>query len=683
MVTDELKIILSVTGQTQAVNRINKVNQSVVKLDNGIGKLASSLAKLVSAGMILKFSKQCVEAAASLQRVSNVMNITFGSTAEQLNTWVKEQAANFGLSETAAKKYLGTFGNLANQFGYTSDQAAKMGVELTKITSDVAAFYGITTDAAAQKLQGVFTGRTVGMKELGVVMNDAILNEYLLQKGVNKTVKELSAQDKVTLRYMYTMERLQRTSGYFQKSTGGWAHAVRDFKNGLEELKVKIGNELLPVAVYVVNTLAKGIQIVGPAVVKVAQTVRLYTEAWKNASGVIKGYAKIAAAAIGVAVIVPKIIGAISTAVELLTVKTLTLKTAISGIAGLIGIIFSVLAFKELSKEVEKLKTEQATKKFEDLAGGMLDTSDAVEDLSDAVDDLGDSTKGMDLFLASFDEVNKVGGSSSLMSGLVNDDDIANILAATAGLDDLQSALDGLDMNVETPESPIFSVEWWEEKKQAVKDFFSALWQRIQNTAWFKFFERIGAAINDFVEEKLKPVIHKVGDFLRSVGSKIGQIIDKIALFAEAWVYAWGQVGAAIADVIEKLKEFIQKREEAGEGYWDRSHDSEGNATTVTAKIMDKIIGADKYAAGGVPSKGSLFIAGESGPELIGNFGGTQTKVINQSQLFSGSMQQQQPVINFTPTIMIDGRKITAIVVDNMRETTVSSGMSPVIELGG
>lgn len=89
MVTDELKIILSVTGQSAAVNHLDRVHKSVIKLDSGVGKLASSLAKLVSAGMILKFSKQCVEAAASLQRVSNVMNITFGSAAEQLNTWVK------------------------------------------------------------------------------------------------------------------------------------------------------------------------------------------------------------------------------------------------------------------------------------------------------------------------------------------------------------------------------------------------------------------------------------------------------------------------------------------------------------------------------------------------------------------------------------------------------------------
>ncbi len=681
MVTDELKIILSVTGQSAAVNHLDRVHKSVIKLDSGVGKLASSLAKLVSVGAILKFSKQCVQAAADLQRVSNVMNITFGSTAEKLNTWVKEQAAAFGLTETAAKKYLGVFGNLANQFGYTAEQAATMGVELTKISSDVAAFYGITTDQAFTKLQGIFTGRATGMKELGIVLNDAQLNAFLLQKGINKTVKELSAQDKVTLRYMYTMEKLNHTQGFFQKSTGGWAHSLRDLKINIENLKVSVGKELLPVAVYTVSAIAKGVQAVAPAVVKVAQTVRLYTEAWKNASTVAKGYVKIALGAVGVMLIAPKIISVISTAIELLTAKTLTLGTAIKGIAGLVGIIFTILAFKELNKEVQKLKEQDTNKKMEDLTGGMLDASEAVEDLSDSVSDLGDSTKGMDLFLASFDEVNKVGGSSSLMSGLVTDDDIANILGAAAGLDDLQSSIDGMNMEVEVPETPIFSLEWWQEKKQAVIDFFKALWEKIQNTSLFKFFERCGAAIADFVEKHLKPLISKIGDFFRTIASKVSQAIADIKLFAEAWVHAWEQVGAAIADVVDKLKEFIQKREEAGASYWDRSHDDKGNATTTGAKILDKIIGADKYAGGGIPDKGSLFIAGEQGPELIGNFGGGQTRVINQQQLMSESTSSPAPIL-FQPVIQIDGRKISAVVVDNINNMTRSSGNSPLIELG-
>jgi len=35
MVTDELKIILSVTGQSAAVNHLDRVHKSVVKLDSG------------------------------------------------------------------------------------------------------------------------------------------------------------------------------------------------------------------------------------------------------------------------------------------------------------------------------------------------------------------------------------------------------------------------------------------------------------------------------------------------------------------------------------------------------------------------------------------------------------------------------------------------------------------------
>ena len=41
-----------------------------------------------------------------------------------------------------------------------------------------------------------------------------------------------------------------------------------------------------------------------------------------------------------------------------------------------------------------------------------------------------------------------------------------------------------------------------------------------------------------------------------------------------------------------------------------------------------------QYAAGGFPSHGSLFVAGEAGSELVGHIGG-RTEVLNQSQLAS------------------------------------------------
>jgi hypothetical protein len=118
--------------------------------------------------------------------------------------------------------------------------------------------------------------------------------------------------------------------------------------------------------------------------------------------------------------------------------------------------------------------------------------------------------------------------------------------------------------------------------------------------------------------------------------------------------------------------------EGVGDAYQSFSHDDKGNPTTVAAWAMDNLFGLSKHAAGGFPNKGSLFLAGETGAELVGNFGGSQTKVINQSQMKNNA---EQPVL-FQPTILIDGRKITATVIDNINTMTRSSGNSPLIQFG-
>ena len=47
-----------------------------------------------------------------------------------------------------------------------------------------------------------------------------------------------------------------------------------------------------------------------------------------------------------------------------------------------------------------------------------------------------------------------------------------------------------------------------------------------------------------------------------------------------------------------------------------------------------------------------------------------------------GGIGGSAPIV-FTPTIMIDSRKITSVVLDDINNMTRSSGSSPLIELGG
>lgn len=699
MTVEELKIILRVNGASTYTHSINEVTNVTNNYKNSIGSLTSMLAKLVSAAAITKFTKECIQAASDLQEVANVTNVTFGQSANVVNEWAKKQAANFGLSETSAKRYIGTYGTMAKQFNFTTEQAAKMGVEITKLTGDVASFYNLDDKASATKLKSVFTGETESLKELGVVMTEANLNNYALEKGFGKTVKDMNEHEKVLLRYSFVMDKLSHTQGDFQRTSDGWANSVRKLKLNYENLKIEIGNELLPVAGQALSAITSGLQVIAPIVVNVAHTVRLYGEAWKNASDTTKAFVKISFAALGIMIIASKVIALTSAAVKFLTMDILTLGGALRALLGIAGIILAIAAIASLTKDVQELKTAEAASDLGNLGDTAETAAGAVDDLADSVNDLSDSTKGMELFLASFDEVNKVGDGGSLMSGLINAQDLANISGAAAGLGDLNSIMDELNTSInDMSQGMIFSPEWWEEKKK----FFGGYWDYLVNS--FKD----GSFKDDFisaVEEIggwLETNLPEWSKFWEGVGGKIYDLTEKAKPFVDKWTDAWETVGEKIYDATEKLKDFISEwnstLQGVGEKIYDLTHDEDEGAETfsytspVTGKTYNNVLkynsdGSEtdlykkygsRHAAGGFPNKGSLFLAGETGAELIGNFGTSQTKVINQSQITNNT---QQPVM-FQPTILIDGRKITATVVDNINTMTRSSGNSPLIQLG-
>lgn len=510
--TDEMRILLSINGAASYTTTINEITNVTNKYEKSVGNLISTLAKLVSIGAIVKFGKQCIEAASNLQEVANVVDVTFGQSAQLVNDWAKSNAASFGLSETAAKRYAGTFGTMAKQFNMTAKDAAYMGIELTKLTGDVASFYNITDQAAATKLKAIFTGETEGLKELGVVMTQTQLDAYAMANGWGKTTKEMTEQEKVVLRYQYTMEKLGHAQGDFMRTSDGYANSVRTLKLTMEDLKVEIGNELIPVAASAIGAIGDVLKVVGPGIVSVAQYIRLYAQAWSQTSSTIKSVVVISAAAIGVFVIWPKVVAIATAAQKLLTMQIVSTGMAIRYTLGVLGIFLGLLALFNVAKKASDLKAAEDIANIGDSAAA---SSGAVETLADSMSDLGESTKGLKTFLASFDEVNKVGGGGSLMSNLVTTQDLANILGAATGIEDLQNSINSLTIP-DIGEGTIFDADWWKEKGKMLLGFvetwfdpkeFTQNWkngiQDIDNfiqemmPKWHSFFTNLGADIYD------------------------------------------------------------------------------------------------------------------------------------------------------------------------------------------
>ena len=532
--TDEMRILLSINGAASYTTTINEITNVTNKYEKSVGNLMSTLAKIVSVGAIVKLGKDCIETASNLQEVANVVDVTFGKTAGVVNDWAKQSAASFGLSQTAAKRYIGTYGTMAKQFEFTEEQAAQMGVELTKLSGDVASFYNLDNKAAATKLKAIFTGETESLKELGVVMTQTQLDAYAMANGWNKTTKDMTEQEKVLLRYQYTMEKLSHVQGDFMRTSDGYANSVRTLELNLENLKIEIGNELIPVAAQGIGAIADVLKVVGPGIVSVAQSIRLYAQAWAQTSSTIKTVVVISAAAIGVFVLWPKVVAIATAAQKLLTTEIVSTGMAIRYTLGVLGVFLAMLALLDVANTASELG---ATEQIENLGESAALSSGSVDTLADSLDDLGDSSKGLETFLASFDEVNKIGGGNSLMSSLVTKDDLANILGAATGISDLQNELNSLTMPDIT--GGIFSAEWWEEKKEMIFGFLDTIgthefvdnwksgimdidsWLAENMPRWHSFFTNLGADIYDALHPDAEKDTRETFTYISSSGRAV------------------------------------------------------------------------------------------------------------------------------------------------------------------
>lgn len=233
--------------------------QQQLKGITGIAKKAgAALVAAFSIKKIAEFGEECLKLGSDLQEVQNVVDVTFPNMAAQVDGFAKNAATSFGLSETMAKKFTGTFGAMAKAFGFSEQEAYQMGSTLTGLAGDVASFYNISQDEAYTKLKSVFTGETETLKDLGVVMTQNALDAYAMANGYGKTTQAMSEAEKVALRYAFVQDQLSAASGDFARTSDSWANQVRILSLQFDSLKATIGQGLINLftpVIKVINTV--------------------------------------------------------------------------------------------------------------------------------------------------------------------------------------------------------------------------------------------------------------------------------------------------------------------------------------------------------------------------------------------------------------------------------------------
>ena len=249
-------VIIDTRMDTNGVQKgVSAIKQSFNGLGSAVKKIGLLIGGAFAVGKLVQFGKECVELGSDLAEVQNVVDVTFTTMSDKVNEFAKNAMTSAGLSETMAKRYVGTFGAMSKSFGFSEAQAYDMSTALTQLTGDVASFYNISQDLAYIKLKSVFTGETETLKDLGVVMTQSALDQYALANGYGKTTSAMTEQEKVALRLAFVQKQLSAASGDFVRTSGSWANQVRVMQLQLQSLKATVGQGLINIFTPVLKVI--------------------------------------------------------------------------------------------------------------------------------------------------------------------------------------------------------------------------------------------------------------------------------------------------------------------------------------------------------------------------------------------------------------------------------------------
>lgn len=245
----------------QAQSATNKatgqIEKGLGKVDSALKKVAKAAAAYISVKALVSFSKSCVELGSDLAEVQNVVDVTFGSMAGQIDKFAKSAIKQFGLSETAAKQYSSTMGAMLKSMGLTTEQAYTMSTSLSGLAGDLASFYNLSTDEAFAKIRSGISGETEPLKQLGINLSVANLEAYALSQGITKSYNAMTQAEQAVLRYNYLLSVTSDAQGDFARTSGSWANQVKVLRMQFDSLKATLGQGMIMALTPVVRVLNK------------------------------------------------------------------------------------------------------------------------------------------------------------------------------------------------------------------------------------------------------------------------------------------------------------------------------------------------------------------------------------------------------------------------------------------
>jgi phage-related protein len=227
----------------------SKMSDAFSEVKSAVSGLRKAF-KALMANRIGKYLSDSIKESISYIERLNLFRVAVGDSADEMTRFINKMSEALGLDSSTLIKTTGVFRLLASSIGLANEQADLLAKNFTKAAVDIASLYELPVADAVEKLRAGLVGLPKPLRDIGIVLTVARLEQEAMALGITESVRNMSEANKVGLRYIAVMKQMKAAMGDFANTIESPANQLRIMQEQLTRLSRAIGN-------LFVNALAK------------------------------------------------------------------------------------------------------------------------------------------------------------------------------------------------------------------------------------------------------------------------------------------------------------------------------------------------------------------------------------------------------------------------------------------
>lgn len=247
------ELVWKIKGDTKDIDKSIKSTESKMgKFGNAVKAAFSVAALVLFAKKAFDVGRALINVASDAEETKNKFDVVFagisraGEAADNL-------AESYGLSHEASQNLLSSTSDLLQGFGVAKDESLDLSEQVQMLAADLSSFTNNEggAEAASKALTSAMLGEREAVKSLGIAITDAELKRFAEETG--QVYNEMSKAEKAVLTLNLAIRQSGNAIGDFERSQASFANQAKIAHANIDDLKVIMGEKLLPVAGRVVT----------------------------------------------------------------------------------------------------------------------------------------------------------------------------------------------------------------------------------------------------------------------------------------------------------------------------------------------------------------------------------------------------------------------------------------------